>query len=119
MKQLALLFMVLVLYTGCKGLSEQSTQETGREATVTGEFLHWNDAAVLKTDTEIYGVVKDEKMYELDKRCKPLQSDEYHMIPVTVKGLIRKNPQSGSWEEVIQIQEIISVSASENVNKNK
>lgn len=110
MKNTALIFILLLAFTGCKELSKHSTQEAAKAEMISGEFLFWNNAAVLKTESEIYGVVVDEKMHELDRKCKPLQKDEYDMMRVTVKGIIRKNPLPKSWAEVIQIKEIVSVS---------
>lgn len=110
MKKIHLLFIVLLSFTACKELANRSTRPVAEETIITGEFLYWNNAAVLKTDTEIYGVVIDKKMHELDSRCKPLKKDQYDMIPVTLKAIIKKNPLPERWEAVIEIKEILSVS---------
>ena len=109
MKTISVLFSILIALTSCKGALIPSGN-ADEESIITGEFLFWNNAAVLKTDTEIYGVALDEKMYELDNKCKPLKKDEFDMIPVTIRGTIRKNLQSDGWKEIIQIKEIVSVS---------
>lgn len=109
MKKTALLFILLLSFTACKETVTHSTKATAKEEVIEGEFLYWNNAAVLKTKTDLYGVVIDEKMHELDKNCKPLKKDDYDMIPVTIKGIVKKNPLPKSWAEVIQIKEIISV----------
>lgn len=109
MKKTALFFILLLSFTACKEMVTHSTNATAKEEVIEGEFLYWNNAAVLKTKTELYGIVIDEKMHELDKSCKPLKKDEYDMIPVTIKGIVKKNPLPKSWAEVIEIKEIISV----------
>ena len=110
MKKTALLFILLLSFTACKETVTRITNTTAKEEVIEGEFLYWNNAAVLKTNTELYGIVIDEKMHELDEICKPLKKDEYDMIPVTIKGIVKKNPLPKSWAELIQIKEIISVS---------
>ena len=116
MKKTSLFLMMFLALTACKELSKRSTQEAAGGEVISGEFLFWNNAAVLKTDTDIYGVVIDEKMYELDNKCKPFKKDEYDMLPVTIKGVIRKNPVSDSWAEVIEVKAVISVSKSQESN---
>ena len=119
MKKTALLLLMLLAVTGCKELAKRSTKAPSEAATVTGEFLYWNNAAVLKTENEIYGVVVDEKMQELDAQCKPFKKDDYDMVAVTVKGIVKKNPVPGSWEEIIEIKEVVSVSGSTNQKRKK
>ncbi len=38
---------------------------------MTGDFIYYADAAVLQTPKEIYGVVIDDKMHELENVVKP------------------------------------------------
>ncbi len=115
MKKISIIFIIFASFAACKGTKEVSGKTLSAKAQlITGEFLFWNNAAVLKTDTELYGVVIDEKMRELDSRCKPLKNDEFDMMAVTIKGIITKNPQPESWEEIVQIKEVISVSKPKN-----
>jgi len=114
MKKISILFIIFVSFAACKGAKEVVGKTDAEAQLITGEFLFWNNAAVLKTDTELYGIVIDEKMRELDSQCKPLQNDEFDMMVVTIKGIIKKNPQPESWEEIVQIKEIISVSKPKN-----
>ena len=113
MKNIHFLLIVFTLLTACKGGKEAVTEVTaGTETLITGEFLLWENAAVLKTETDIYGLPVDEKTQELARQCAPLQQGEFDMIPVTIKGIIKKNPQPESWKEIIHITEILSVSKS-------
>lgn len=114
MKKISILFVIFASFAACKGAMEATGKPNTEAELITGEFLFWNNAAVLKTDTELYGIVIDEKMRELDSQCKPLQNDEFDMMIVTIKGIIKKNPQPESWEEIVQIKEIISVSKPQN-----
>ena len=78
--------------------------------TLSGEFLYLDDAAVFKTNTELYGVKKDKMMHQLDEKCKPFKKEKYDMIPVVVKAIIKNNPNAEGWKEIITIKEIVSVS---------
>ncbi len=77
---------------------------------IRGEFILIDDAAVIKGKDFIYGVVIDEVTRELAKKVAPLQREEYDMVPVVIKGVIKPNPEQG-WEEIVEIKEIIGVSA--------
>ncbi len=77
---------------------------------IRGEFILIDDAAVIKGKDFIYGVVIDEKTRELAQQVAPLQREEYDMVPVVIKGIVKPNPEQG-WEEIVEIKEIIGVSA--------
>lgn len=75
-----------------------------------GEFLYLTDAAVLNTGTEIYGVIIDDKMHELDDLCTPIKRDDFDMIPVYIKGKVeKKDPNEEGWENRIKITSIDSL----------
>lgn len=108
--------IVLLLITGftlvcCK---EKSTEDTSSASydIIEGEFIYLVDAAIIKGDSFIYGVAIDDKMHELATIIKPLQRDEYDMVPVIVKGII--NPKSSNqegWDYIVTIKEIVEVKA--------
>lgn len=88
----------------------QTSKKTDSNPQIYGEFLYLADAAVLNTGTEIYGVVIDEKMHELNDLCGPLKRDEYDMIPVYIKGKVEnKQPDEEGWEKNIKITSIDSL----------
>jgi len=103
-KSLLLIALSLMLFC-CKNENKKNDPNLIR-----GEFILIDDAAVIKGKDFIYGVVIDEMTKELAQKVAPLQREEYDMVPVVVKGIIKPNPEQG-WEEIIQIKEIIGVSA--------
>jgi hypothetical protein len=111
MKKTRFAALILVLFAACKG-AYNSTNATAVQ-TLSGEFLYADNAAVLRTDADIYGVVANEKMQELSQKSETLKADKYDMVWVTVKGIIRKNPQPGGWSEIVEIKNILSVEKSE------
>jgi len=66
------------------------------------------NAGVIKGKDFIYGVVLNDMAQELSKKIKPLQREEYDMVPVVINGVIKPNTEDG-WPEVVEIKEIIGV----------
>ena len=79
---------------------------------VTGEFLFYDNAAVLNTGSEIYGVVVDHKLHELHAQALTVQKDSFDMVQVYIQGFISKNPNEDGWPQVVTIKEIDSVAPS-------
>ena len=77
--------------------------------TVSGEFLFYDNAAVLNTGSEIYGVVVDDKLHELHAQALTVQKDSFDMVQVYIKGLVYENPNEEGWPKVVTIKEIDSV----------
>ncbi|TVZ52333.1 hypothetical protein [Dokdonia sp. Hel_I_53] len=104
MRRVLLLFLAVFLTISCKNDAASSVYE--------GEFIFLTDAAVLKGDTYIYGVTLDEKMHELATIIKPLQRDEFDMVPVIVKATVKaKEEGTEGWDSIVTIKEIIEVKA--------
>lgn len=120
---------VFVLMWGCKNgesktqAGEDQKQEIGsdeKERTekqsdgltlLKGDFLYMADAAVLQTHREVYAVVIDQKMHELDDMVKKYKKEETDMIPVAVRAKIFPKPEDEEgWEYRIEIKEILKVS---------
>ena len=108
MKPSTLLIAVLLIISSCK--KNNSENQNGEVTLIRGEFILIEDAAVIKGNDFIYGVVIDEAALELAEKIKPLQREEYDMVPVVIKGIIKSNPNQG-WGEVVEIKEIVGVSA--------
>ena len=108
MKKSILLIIVSLLIISCKNGNKSSEN---KEATlIRGEFILINDAGVIKGDDFIYGVVLNDLAHELNEKIKPLQREEYDMVPVVINGMIKKNTEEG-WPEVVEITKIIGVTA--------
>tara|TARA_R110000868_G_scaffold100524_5_gene276347 strand:+ start:8877 stop:9296 length:420 start_codon:yes stop_codon:yes gene_type:complete len=76
-----------------------------------GDFIYYADAAVLQTPTEVYGVVIDEKMKELNTQVQKYKNQATDMVPVEIKGkLIPKPDSEEGWPYRIEIKEILAIS---------
>lgn len=110
----------MVFFTSC-GEDTSSSEEVETTPvvvedsipTIRGEFIFLADAAVLKGKNFIYGVEIDSVSRRLADSVEPMKKDEFHMIPVVVRGKIIQNPGQEGWEEVIQIREIIEITSEE------
>ena len=83
-------------------------------SSIKGEFVYYADAAVMNVNGQMYGVVINEKMHELDKMAEPYQEDPTDYVTAEVKGkLIEKPANEEGWPYRIDIKEIISVEKSQ------
>ena len=97
--------IILILFVSCS----TSSKKEPNDPMFNGEFLYLADAAVLNTGSEIYGVVINDKMHELNALCSTMKRDEYDMIQVYIKGVITDNPEEDGWEKIIRITSIDSI----------
>ena len=124
------LFCFMIILSSCNNASKDKTDATedvsattinGDERTakqsdgltlLKGDFLYLADAAVLQTHREIYGVVIDDKMHELDEMVKKFKTEDTDMVPVEIRGKIsQKPPNEEGWPYRVEIKEILKVSA--------
>ena len=105
MKIRILPFTFLLLFAAC------TTQPKTETSILSGEFLYYNDAAVLNTGSAIFGAVIDDKLHELHQMVAPIQKDSFDMVQVYLKGIIIENTGDG-WPQLVRITEIDSVSQS-------
>ena len=76
-----------------------------------GEFIYYADAAVLQTHNEVYGVIIDDKMHELNEQVMKHKTAVTDMIPVEIRGIITPKPENEEgWPFRIEIKEILSIS---------
>ncbi len=109
MKKILLILLVSVITFACKNETKPAS-ETEEGQVFRGEFIYTDNAAVLKGKDFLYGVQLDAKAKELANQTKPLQREEYDMVPVVIKGILKDNPNEG-WEKIVAITEIVGVSA--------
>ena len=107
MKKILLLVALGFSILSCKQKKETSDPDV---SLIRGEFILIDDAGVIKVDNVVYGVEINDMAKELAKQIKPLQREEYDMVPVVVNAVIKDNPSEG-WEEVVEITEIVGVTA--------
>lgn len=123
MKQVLIVLVTFAMLFNCKNKKEDtkitqepsSTEKVATEANgltlLKGEFIYYADAAVLETPTEIYGVVIDDNMHELDKQVQPYKKLPTDMVPVEIKGKIVPKPDNEEgWPFRVEIKEIVKVS---------
>lgn len=75
-----------------------------------GNFIYYSNAAVLQTKTEIYGVIVNKKMLELNDQIQNLKKEETDMVPVLVRAKLSNKKDNTEWEKKIEILEVIKVS---------
>ena len=124
MQKTILLIGILIALTGCKNESKASISgEEGHEQLdvreLTGNFIYFEDAGVLQTESELFGVVADEKAQELIKRAELLKDQPTDEVNVTLKVKVSKKPKhEEGWENRVEIIDIITVSKVAEKNSN-
>lgn len=105
MKKLLLLIVLSVTTFSCN-----QTKNAEQEVTlIRGEFILTEDAGVIKGKDFIYGVELNDMAKALDQKVKPYQREEYDMVPVVINGVLKPNPNSDGWEQIVDIKEIIGI----------
>ena len=113
MKKLIILFTcIFSLFLGCK-------QEEKSGTIISGDYVFHGDAAVLQTDTLIYGVIINDKVLELNKKAEPLKKQPTDMVRVELRGNINKDKhETILWEDKLEIIEILKVEEIPTENNN-
>ncbi|WP_338732528.1 hypothetical protein [Mangrovimonas cancribranchiae] len=118
MKKLALLLLTFTLLVSCKNNTKKQDTESDNYTLLKGEFVYLADAAVLQTNLEVYGVIINDKMHELDNQVKQYKKEDTDMVPVEIMGLITPKPKNEEgWPFRVEIKEIIKVSKPDPNNK--
>ena len=111
MKKL-IFFVFAISILGCKNNSKNNIEISDTTELISGSYIFFEDAAVLQNDVEIYGVILNDLVKELNKKAAPLKTDDTDMVRVEVKGIIStKEDPKILWEKKLEIVEIISISA--------
>tara|TARA_R110002049_G_scaffold90686_2_gene227145 strand:- start:68561 stop:68977 length:417 start_codon:yes stop_codon:yes gene_type:complete len=121
MKKIVFLACMLTVFISCKNNSRSENKEVDNNAKTAkqndgltllkGDFIYYADAAVLQTHAEVYGVVIDEKMHELDKQVQAYKNEATDMVPVEIRGIITPKPENEEgWPFRVEIKEILTVS---------
>ena len=77
-----------------------------------GEFIYYADASVLQTQQQMYGVVIDEKMHELNLMAKNFKNEDTDFVEVEIRGKITPKPKDEEgWDYRVEIKEIVNVKA--------
>lgn len=115
-KLFGILLLAALILTSCNDEDRKDLTpepETNKEQdsiqVLTGDFVFGKDAAVIRGEDFVYGVTIDSMSQVLARKVAPLKSDDFDMIPVTVKAKILQNPEQQGWQEVIEVREIIEI----------
>ena len=109
MKKVFFIALILTAFISCKKEGE----------ILIGEFVYYADAAVLQTENEIYGVILNDKVDELNNKAKPFKKEPTDFVLVEIRGKITQKPKGEEgWDNQIEIKEILSVSALKTENDN-
>ena len=115
MRKIIFILCISIVVLACKKDSKSTEKSANQSSeveliTMTGEFIYYADAAVLQTTNEIYGVVIDNKMHELDDQAKPYKVNDTDMVSVTVKVRRFEKPENEEgWSYRVEIKEILKV----------
>jgi len=117
MKKTFFLLLIVTMFISCKTDKKETQVEIAETETVkveqltlNGSFIYFDNAAVLQTKSEIYGVILDSMVYALNDKAKEFKQEETDMIPVSVKAKISTKKDNTEWQNKIEILEIINVS---------
>jgi hypothetical protein len=122
MKKTIILLVLIIGFTACKNDKKTKTENNAvatKDKTaiqndgltrITGDFVFFDDGAVLQTKTQIYGVFVTDKMHELNEQVKKYKTNDTDMVPVTIRGLVtEKKDDIIQWQYKVEIVEIINV----------
>lgn len=114
MKKIVFITLILTALLSCKNDTKSKAIDPAENDELTllkGEFIYYADAAIIQTATEIYGVIIDAKMHELDKQVQAYKKEETDMVPVEIKGKVVPKPENEEgWPFRVEIKDIIKVS---------
>ncbi len=121
-KAVLVLSLIAFVFTGCKKNPKTQKHKASADTTnirqaektditvITGEFYYTPEAAVIKGNNFIYGVVLDSMAKVLAEKVEPVKRNKYDMIPITIKGKLEANPMEGGWDQVVKITDILLIS---------
>lgn len=121
MKKVILYLFAIVVVISCKNNSEKTTEidvesseKTEKQSDgltlLKGDFVLYEDAAILQTHREFYGVFVTDKTLELDQLVKKYKKAETDMIPVEIRGRISTEKHDKiMWPNKVEIIEILNV----------
>jgi len=125
MKKLFFIALTLAALMSCKNdakseqkegtISSNNDERTEKQSDgltlLKGEFIYYADAAVLQTHNEMYAVIIDEKMHELNEQAIKLKTADTDMVPVEIRVIITPKPENEEgWPYRVEIKEILKVS---------
>jgi hypothetical protein len=121
MKKYRILILIALFSFSCdkkqnKVVSNEVVETKNNEQIIlSGDYVFYNNAAVLQTNKKVYGIIINEKVNELNQKLSSIKNDEYDFIPVILKGKLQnKNEDEEGWPVKLEITEIVEI-----INKEK
>ena len=129
MKKALLLVLSLIVLSNCKNDSKSedtkntetidvdSPDRTSKQSDgltlLKGEFVYYADAAVLQTHREVYAVIVDDKMEELNDMADKYKKEATDYVTIEIRGEITPKPANEEgWPYRVAIKEILKVTPS-------
>ncbi len=126
MKKILLILLSITVFYSCKNDSKTETADEPVEALdgrtakqsdgltlLKGEFVYYADAAVLQTHKEVYGVIIDEKMQELNDMAQKFKQESTDYVTIEIRGeIVPKPTNEEGWPYRVAIKEILKVTPS-------
>jgi hypothetical protein len=127
MKKTLLIISAFLMLTACKNeakieseganaesLDQRAEKQNDGLTLLKGEFIYFSDAAVLQTKDQMYGVVIDDKMHELNNKAEAFKTEVTDFVQVEIRGKVTPKPENEEgWPFRVEIKEIINVEAVE------
>lgn len=116
MRPLPIILLISASLLSCKNNSESSKAVEARQEAddlreISGNFTYFDEVAVFQTQSELFGVVENEKFQELIAMTIPLKEEDTDEVAVVLKVKTVKKPElEDGWEHKINIIDIINVS---------
>ena len=97
-----------------ESLDQRAEKQNDGLTLLKGEFIYFSDAAVLQTKDQMYGVVIDDKMHELNNKAEAFKTEVTDFVQVEIRGKVTPKPENEEgWPFRVEIKEIINVEAVE------
>ena len=118
MKKVLILLVCVTAFISCKNDNkskdaEMIEAEQAKNLTVLqGDYVYFDDAAVLQTRDDIYGVLITDKTKELNKKAQAFKNEPTDMVQIKIKGRVTNQKDDKIlWENKVEIVEILSIKA--------
>ena len=116
MKKFRILILIALFSFSCdkkqnKVVSNEVFETKNNDLIIlSGDYVFYNNAAVLQTNKNVYGIVINEKVNELNQRLTSIKKDEFDFIPVILKGKLQnKKEDEEGWSVKLEITEIVEI----------
>ena len=116
MKTFKILILILLFSFSCnskqnKVVSNEVVETKNNDLIIlSGDYVFYNNAAVLQTNKNVYGIIINEKVNELNEKLSSIKKDEFDFIPVILKGRLQnKDKNDEGWSVKLEITEIVEI----------